>query len=112
MAGMFMVIQHSDSLAFSIENHSKNDHTVEVKVFDENNDMIFNETYLSNSSTGIYSSIGTSTLGSYKYIVTLDNNITKEQNVYVEYSDYLIIGIYDEEYEYSDEVLELSVSAA
>lgn len=49
-------------------------------------------------------------MGYYKYVVTLDNNITKEKNVYMEYSDYLIVGIYDEDSKYSDEVLEISVS--
>ncbi|MCM1988024.1 hypothetical protein [Methanococcoides seepicolus] len=95
IVGTIFVIQHTDSLAFSIENYSKDNHTIEVKVFNEKNELIFNETFPSDYSTGIYVPIDTPFVGSHQYVVTLDNNITKEKNVYLDSSDYFIIEIYD-----------------
>ncbi|NYT19860.1 MAG: hypothetical protein GKC08_06190 [Methanosarcinales archaeon] len=82
-----------------------------MNVLDENNNSIFNETYIVNASEGIYSPVivrspvVTSTLGSYKYVVTLDDNITRVEYVQVRYaqtlssSDHLSIEIYDDENE-------------
>lgn len=93
-------------------NQSKYNHTIEVKIFDENNGMIFTETYLSSPSIGIYVPVGTSALGSYKYVVTMDNIITKEQNVHLAFPRYLTVEIYDENSTRSDEMLGLRISFA
>ncbi|WP_445475932.1 hypothetical protein ACT9XH_04155 [Methanococcoides methylutens] len=100
-----------DPLRFDIWSYSEDAHKVEVNVLDENNNSIFNETYMVNASEGIYSPVivhspvVTSTLGFYKYIVTLDDNITRIENVQVRYaqtlgsSDHLSIEIYGDEEE-------------
>ncbi|WP_135604598.1 hypothetical protein [Methanococcoides sp. NM1] len=109
-----------DPLRFDIWSYSLDPHKVEVNVFDENNNSIFNESYMINSSEGIYSPVivrspvVTSTLGSYKYVVTLDDNITRVEYVQVRYaqtlssSDYLSIEIYDDE----EEPLVFSIAVA
>ncbi|WP_445474770.1 hypothetical protein ACT9XH_10420 [Methanococcoides methylutens] len=100
-------VLNPDPLRFSIWNYSKNPHKVKVEVFDENNSLIFTETYLINSSEGkysptiIYSPIVTETLGTYKYVVTLDHKFTAVQSAEVRYemttssSDYVSIDIRD-----------------
>ncbi|WP_048063181.1 hypothetical protein [Methanococcoides burtonii] len=112
MTGMIASIHYSDSLVFAIENHGNDNHTIEVKIFNDDSDMIFAETYLSGPSTGIYVPISASALGSYKYIVTMDNKITKEQNVHRSFPRHLTVEIYDENSTRSDETLRLKYSFA
>jgi hypothetical protein len=96
-----------DPLMFSIRNYSNDSHEIRVEVFDENNTSIFDETYLINASEGEYSltkirsPIVTETLGTYKYVITLDNDFTAVQFVDVRYaeslssSDHLSIDVHD-----------------
>lgn len=109
-----------DPLMFSIWNYDKDSHKVEVEVFDENDTSIFTETYFINASEGEYSPtiikspIVTETLGSYKYVITLDNEFTAVQFVEVRYSrevsssDYLWIDIHDNR----ENPLDLGISIA
>ncbi|MEL4304582.1 hypothetical protein [Methanococcoides sp. LMO-2] len=96
-----------DPLIFSIWNYSNESHRVKVEVLDENDSLIFAETYLIDASKGkysptiIYSPVVTETLGTYKYVVTLDHKFTAVQSADVRYaelvssSDYVSIDIHD-----------------
>jgi len=108
-----------DPLRFSIHNPSSTPHEIRVDVFNKDEQFIFSETYFINSSEEtsyayIQSPIVTETLGTYKYVIMLDNDFTTIQFVKVRYSeslsssDYLLISITDNK----ENPLELDITIA
>ncbi|WP_135605136.1 hypothetical protein [Methanococcoides sp. NM1] len=96
------LFQKPDPLVFSLNNMDINDHEVAVEIFDSNNNSIFKESYLLVPGEYVKSPKITCIIGTYKYEITLDNNITKTQMADVRYattlssSDSLIIAIVDD----------------
>ncbi|WP_462273273.1 hypothetical protein [Methanohalophilus sp.] len=79
--------KENDTLTFFLQNWGDTDHEVTVKIFDQKNNSIFNESYVLTPGERIKSPVITSMLGMYRYEVTLDNNITKTQTAEVRYAE-------------------------